>query len=260
MSKESWLAQEIYSRYGEVKRARGCFLYTEKGVRLTDMFQENGRAILGWEGGKARLVFKNILEKGQVGFFKTHFSAAFEKAVLEFFIGFDVVLLVKESDVVQKKIPRWFPFYDDTGSPYNTLDEDVFYFIPPFPFSCDIAIVVAKNNSLIKSFELFEYQIISPSLQAAFTRCIYDLKAAIQNRCEKDFSLYDSVLKKYFERKGAFLYPNKKIIAGQNYEHFVTFCLDNTIVISPDIKNPSIIPFGADAGVFRKLDRADFSM
>ena len=38
---------EIKKRYGIITRARGSFLYTQKNVRLTDLFQEGGRAILG---------------------------------------------------------------------------------------------------------------------------------------------------------------------------------------------------------------------
>ena len=42
------LYKELNLRYGPVLRARKCFLYTKKGIRITDMFQENGKAILGW--------------------------------------------------------------------------------------------------------------------------------------------------------------------------------------------------------------------
>ncbi len=61
------LAAEIQKRYGFVRRARGCYLYTEKGVRLTDCYLDGGRALLGWDGGKARTVFKDTLERGANG-------------------------------------------------------------------------------------------------------------------------------------------------------------------------------------------------
>ncbi len=61
------LAAEIKKRYGFVRRARGCYLYTEKNVRLTDCFLDGGRALLGWDGGKARTVFKDTLERGANG-------------------------------------------------------------------------------------------------------------------------------------------------------------------------------------------------
>ena len=85
MSDIDFLASEISSRFGTVKRARKCFLYTAKGVRLVDMFQENGRAILGWEGGSAFTMFKNALCRGIAGSFDTDFPYRTKKAVQELF-------------------------------------------------------------------------------------------------------------------------------------------------------------------------------
>ena len=61
MNEIDFLAEEIFLRYGNVKRARGPFLYTEKGKRLTDLYQENGRAILGWGGSSAFTMLKNAI-------------------------------------------------------------------------------------------------------------------------------------------------------------------------------------------------------
>ena len=69
MQELKWLTKEISKRYGNVRRCRGCYLYTEKGTRLTDCFLDGGRAILGWDGGKARTAFKNALERGAAGFY-----------------------------------------------------------------------------------------------------------------------------------------------------------------------------------------------
>src|SRR5574344_2455963 len=74
MTELTLLASEITLRYGTIKRARGCFLYTAKGVRLTDLFQEGGRAILGWGGGSAFTMFKNVLSRGVTGSFDTDFT------------------------------------------------------------------------------------------------------------------------------------------------------------------------------------------
>ena len=66
---KSELFTELYKRYGAVTHARGPFFYTKKGVRVTDLYQEAGRAILGWEGGSAFTMFKNVLSRGQTGSF-----------------------------------------------------------------------------------------------------------------------------------------------------------------------------------------------
>ena len=87
---KSELFTELYKRYGAVTRARGPFFYTKKGVRVTDLYQEAGRAILGWEGGSAFTMFKNVLSRGQTGSFicedwdiipKSSFNLCRQKAI-----------------------------------------------------------------------------------------------------------------------------------------------------------------------------------
>ena len=75
MNSKEILAENIAFKYGTVKRARGCFLYTEKRVRLTDLYQEAGRAILGWGAKGTFTILKNVLERGITGSFYTDFSA-----------------------------------------------------------------------------------------------------------------------------------------------------------------------------------------
>ena len=43
------------------------------------------------------------------------------------------------------------------------------------------------------------------------------------------------------------------------YPLFVRHCLEQEIVISPLYEKPSIVPYGADKGVFRKLERNPFT-
>ena len=79
---------------------------------------------------------------------------------------------------------------------------------------------------------------------------------AIQNRQEKDFFIYDSVLTKYFTRKGPWLFPK---IPESEYDKFVLHCLNLGIVISPEFNVPGLVPFGANAGVFECLKKNPFS-
>ena len=78
---------EISNRFGNIKRARGTFLYTEKGVRVTDLYLEQGRAVLGWgndngtNGTSGFLKFKNIINRGLTGSFNTDFSKQLDRAV-----------------------------------------------------------------------------------------------------------------------------------------------------------------------------------
>ncbi len=82
-TKEINMKAEILKRYGMVRRAYDYHLYTAKGVRLLDLFQESGSAILGWRSGRAKLAFKNILDRGITGTFPTETEDELVLAVQE---------------------------------------------------------------------------------------------------------------------------------------------------------------------------------
>ena len=82
---------ELIKRYGAVVRARGHYLYTQKGVRITDLYLDAGRAVLGrgCSGSNAFRVLKNTLERGETGSFPSAYSTRFQKAVLSLIPGYD---------------------------------------------------------------------------------------------------------------------------------------------------------------------------
>jgi len=77
------IQEAILSRYGTVRRANGYHLYTAKGKRLLDLYREAGAAILGWKSGKAKLVFKSLLDRGLTGSFPTEKDGELVRAVQE---------------------------------------------------------------------------------------------------------------------------------------------------------------------------------
>ena len=89
----------------------------------------------------------------------------------------------------------------------------------------------------------------------SYAAMVIELMAELPLRQEKDWFIYDTILTKYWERKGPYLYPK---ITENKYDDFVKHCLDCSIVINPSYNEPSIIPFGADKGVFTKLKNNPF--
>jgi hypothetical protein len=81
--KEIELKDEIRKRYGTVRRAYDYHLYTAKGVRLLDLCQEGGAAILGWRSGRSKLAFKNLLDRGITGTFPSELEDELVAAVRE---------------------------------------------------------------------------------------------------------------------------------------------------------------------------------
>ena len=92
-------------------------------------------------------------------------------------------------------------------------------------------------------------------METAYTRSIYNLIKALQEREEKHWFIYDTVISKYWNRQGPYLLPK---VPEDKYNNFVLHCLDCGILISPDYNNPSIVPFGADKGVFKQLKNSPF--
>ncbi len=279
------LISKINEKYGSVKRARDCFLYTQKNVRLVDLYQAGGRAILGWGKGGAITVFKNVLERKITGSFDTDFSPKIDfgksrlssavtellgevpsgqsagRVVLVFNSTFgskDSLAFVKEKFKIDAK--KYMPWNQDE---IDWRKENAVIVEPPFAWDEECFVLaldpdffdsLKKDSSVFGLLSSLVYRIPSP-LCAAFTRSIYDLIKELQNREEKDWFIYDTVLTKYWLRKGPYLYPK---VPKERYMEFVLHCLENGLVVSPEYGLPSIVPFGADFGNFTKLKKNPF--
>ena len=270
MTETQILASEISSLYGTIKRARGPYLYTAKGVRLTDCFQEGGRGILGWgsEGTKAFTVFKNVISRGISGSFETDFGSRSDcksqlsRAVSEL-LGSERTAYIFDSK--EKALKAGLSVSSQSTSlfrPWNTENVnwrsvDCIVFAPVLPWADSSWIAAVDDEIVIAAAALADQSVKIPApLEAAFTRSVYDLIKALQNRQEKDWFIYDTVLTKYFERKGPWLFPK---VPEDKYWEFLTHCLKNGVVVSPVYKVPSIVPYGADKGSFRKLEKNPFN-
>ena len=250
------LYTQIYSKYGIVTRARGCFLYTKKGERLTDLYLENGRAILGWDSKNAGTFFKNMLNKGLTGGFICEEHSRLDKAVSSL-LNSDrkTAFFATKADALKAGLAL-SPQSTSIYRPWNPgkgdwTDTDCLIIVPPLPWCDNIYLLAVKGdtNNLAGQIPLAFAQ------KTAITRAIYNLIGALDERQEKDWFIYDPVLTKYWERKGPYLFPK---ISENEYDAFVRHCLDCGLVINPNYNEPSIVPFGADPGVFGQLKKAAF--
>ncbi|MBP5447566.1 MAG: hypothetical protein J6X95_05630, partial [Treponema sp.] len=216
---------EIQKRYGNITRARGLFLYTQKNVRLTDLNQEGGRAILGWDSS-AYTVFKNVLSKGLAGSFNCAYKGQLEKAVSELLNGKRTVFFFShKKDATQAALlldaqntSVYKPF---SGVDYSGVKNVII--APPLPWTNHFWILAAADSGASIDSERFP-----PALVAAAARAVYDLIAAIKVRQEKDFFIYDKVLAKFFERRSCWLRPK---VPQEKYDDFVLACLDAGVLV-----------------------------
>lgn len=262
------LANHIYNRFGTITRTRNCFLYTKKGIRLTDLYQQNGRAILGWHGNSSYTYLKNFLCKGLTGSFITEDKSRLQKAVEQLLNSPRLITFFANKKDAIKACVQFSPENTNFYKPWNQNNikwenVDCVIIPPPLPWT-DSIFIAAINPSFIKNNDIiFNNDFLSLpndisipfALQSAITRSIYDLIKAIQERQEKDWFIYDQIITKYWERKGPYLYPKME---QSKYDEFVLHCLDCNLVINPSYNSPSIIPFGADKGVFTNLKNKEF--
>lgn len=260
MNKEAFF-KELYNLYGPVTRARNCFLYTKKGVRVTDMYQENGRAILGWEGGNAFTHLKNVLSRGQTGSFICEDHSRLTKAVSNLLASNRTLLFFSSKMDAMKAGLQLSPNNTSVYIPWSPeqtvwADIDAVVITPPLPWTETVYILAVKEEVASNSQLQFSGKITLPfALQTGIARAIYNLIEALQEREEKNWFLYDPILTKYWERKGPYLFPK---VPAEKYDDFVLHCLKLGIAINPDYNEKSIVPFGADRGVFTKLKTTPF--
>lgn len=240
---------EIKKRYGIITRARGPFLYTQKNVRLTDLNQEGGRAILGWDSS-AYTVFKNVLSKGLAGSFETAHFPRLQKALSELLKSERKIFLFSSKRAAMEAALLLDANSASVYKPFAGVDYSAVRNVivaPPLPWTNNFWVLAASGglDPAILPSEKFP-----PALLAAAARSVYDLIAALKVRQEKDFFIYDKVLTKFFERRSCWLRPK---VPQEKYDDFVLACLDAGVAINPDYNADSIVPYGADKGVLKKM-------
>lgn len=258
MTKVEKLAQKIFEKYGYIKRGRGPYLYTEKGVRLTDLYQENGRAILGWGGDSAFTMLKNSLNRGYTGSLMTSSFYRLQKSMGQLlFSERKVFVYFKKEDAFRtsreffnKEAVEYKPWKEDAES---AVKSDAVVFEPCLPWTEEIFLLAVKAEAA-GDVEVPHEKLAAP-LEEAVTRSVYNLISALQDRSEKDWFVYDQILTKYWQRKGPYLVPK---IPESKYEAFADHCLALGICINPEYTAESIVPFGADKGAFNALKKNPF--
>jgi len=257
------LAEEIFNRYGTVTRCRQSFIYTKKSVRLTDLYQENGRAILGWDAGNAFTFFKNNLNRGVTGSFIAEEKSSVAKAVSKllkserkiFYFAKKEDALKAALSISQESTSIWIPW---SPAKIDYSQAEAIILCPPLPWTNTVFILAVKTEDASKAELLnsIPNTIKLPyPLESAIARAVYNMIAEEPKREEKDWFIYDTILTKYWTRKGPYLYPK---MPKEVYDNFVLHCLECKLVISPDFNSPSIVPFGADKGVFNLLKNTPF--
>ncbi|UTC63223.1 hypothetical protein E4O05_04885 [Treponema sp. OMZ 787] len=260
---------EIRSRYGNIKRARGFYLYTEKNIRLLDMYLDGGMSILGRRENQAPLVFKQSIDKGLNAFLPSSGDYRLKKALNSLFPEHPYFYLLSEwnsalsflemrdnTTVSESSIGEniWKPFLPSSE---NLKSAKAFLVNPPFCTSIKIA--VSKELFPIESCEISAAE--KETLAKAFFDLIRIIKLREQEKNLSDEELITSACGKkkkeqlvkniksyrrvaelcsdFWNMEGPYLFSK---LSEEKYEAFFKSALDSHILLSPYFTIPSILP------------------
>ncbi len=273
--------KEIKSRYGNVRRARGFYLYTEKNIRLLDLYLDNDLSVFGRKKNQSPLVFKQFVDKGLFSFLPSQADANLNKALTELFPdckfkfsysyseGLKMLGLKNTLEDIEKNL--WRPFLPSA----NKLKEHKAFFIQP-PICTALKILAIKKDEDeqacadgVKNFDsgcIFGDNAFIPAAEkAAIARAFFDLIKKIREK-ERQATLYSEQTIEKINNKNR----RKQILSNlkqrevlikriepfwdlqgiylypkmqeAEYETFFKKALDNRILISPNFATPSILP------------------
>lgn len=268
-------AAEIRRRFGNVRRARGCWLYTEKNVRLLDMFLDGGAAILGRRRGSSKLALKNMIDRGLTGSLPSGMERNLSGAVSSLFgaAGKASWFCSRKRAVAACsgagiKVREWFPWIpsgmEDSSAPGS--GESLITSVP-FPWGaapefsgvivffpdCASGSVPAEaaDNFIPETSDSLEVlpdarkgDSVPPQMLSAFARAFFDLRRRIPLFSDGDFAgVFSPRENSPWIRRGAYLFLRQDTdISKDRYYRFFCDCLDRGILISPSMEKPSVIP------------------
>lgn len=252
------LYKELFNCYGAVKRAKGCYLYTTSGVRVTDIYMNGAAAILG-RGGRSKNL-KNILSRALPNGFFTPFSFSLDKAISNFFgVPYKTKILFysREQFLENNKLLVYKPFLSVPSGAFI------------FPLEVQIAVIYILCTPVNKGLNYNNCAKDTPqksehtfnnyacdfcnTLEVAASKEIFALKKFTQNYCENDFNIYDGIINKYWERHGAYLTPIASIL--NNYEDFALYMLKKCQIFINPYKEDSIVPLVEHKNAFNMLKK-----
>ena len=200
---------EIRKRYGNVRRARGYYLYTEKNVRLLDLWLDGGKAILGRRTGQANLVCKQFLDKGLVGFLPTKADVQLRRALEALLPDYPVirwyetqnkaeriagsVMQADQADQADQNgtvqpLPVWRPFLDldPASDSQEPIADSIMLVTPAYPVPCGIIAAGSRFEERLPPSD-----VLFPPLAYSLARAFFDLKHKMEELQIKEIKIED---------------------------------------------------------------------
>ncbi|MBN1799700.1 MAG: aminotransferase class III-fold pyridoxal phosphate-dependent enzyme [Spirochaetales bacterium] len=257
---------ELLHAIPPIKRARAYYLYDFKGGRYLDLYQQNGRALLGHRPPGLTRVLKQVVSKGLITDLPCLYEKRLEKLLqklLPQYKTFRVATCLHKalelaarylkknitSDMIQDPLTHgpadgkpaiayWRPFCD--------IPQKTEVIVPLLPLAVSGApVVVCFRRKPPTDFPPSE--IISPLLLAGLVRCGYDLLQYGTGEW------YNNELLKHapgWKQRGIYITAEFK---QKLYDKIFLAFLKQGFVLSPFYPGPSILPGELSDGELKKM-------
>ena len=253
--------RELLRLVPRVLRARDFHLYIEGGKRLTDLWRQGGKALLGHKRPRVVGELKNAAERGLFCALPHPLEKRFLKALAGLFPDRAFRLFLNEGSMhralgkagVSGNVPLWRPFLEKVT---------VTFFTPVLPWSLGPEVLVLEK-SLDASFPPGD--LIPPVLLAAAARALYDLAAVLKENKIPRYPKIEKALSQshgsgtggassggsgVWRRQGIYLTTE---LNKTNYAELFKKFLEGGFLIPPSSEEPAILPFTMSQGEEAKL-------
>ena len=281
------LGRELLELIPKVLRARDFHLYLENGKRLTDLWLDGGRAVLGHKPPRVMLELKNAAERGLFSPLPHPIERRLLKALEALFPGrtfrlytdsgslchalaqagmpLDAILpdpAYPEGGVADNgaRVSLWRPFIELPSAVSEPDAMPILIPVLPWPLGPEVLVL---SKSMEASFSIGD--LIPPVLLAPAARALYNLVAALKapgqgraryHKIETIFGKRNSGAlnesEKLWRRKGIYL-TVKPDMESEKYAALFRRFLEGGFLIPPSPAEPAILPASMSPGEEAKL-------
>lgn len=267
----------------DIKRCRGYRLYAADGRRFLDLWQDDGRGILGAKGTGIGTVVKAETDKGLASPLPSIYGRRLEKALKLAFPSYGAARFYPDEAGACRALAAWA--VSKGMAPADRLDAMAFdpahrraapgrcvaLLERPFPDGLDMeASRAAYSLALLRlpvprafspvvllfreetDARAFDGDPVPPLLLAAAVKALAELAGYRGTYNEEHWKRMDRRLSGLFERRGPRLYPR---CAEADYPAMFEAALAEGVLLSPSWDLPSMVPGEFDDGELKGLSR-----
>ena len=271
--RQGHLDRELLKLLPRVLRARDFHLYMEGGKRLTDLWLNGGKAILGHKPPGFLKELKNTAQRGLFSPLPGPLERRILKALEEIFPGRAFRLYPDESSLyralekaalqepaiqalLEPGISLWRPFLEGAAGeggkgPLNKAP----LLIPVLPWPLGPAVLVLDRDTEFPAGEIIPPVILAPAI-----RSLYELIKAMKEKIPRPMKIEKALKNSNWQRKGIYLFTSEQgeetepgAGVSEAYAALWKYFLEGGFLLPPSPAEPAILPMSMSPGEEAKL-------